>query len=116
MPLLTIVSEGTELVELLDKNNKKSFTVSQFDNLFSLYQKFDPTKCKILLLDVDTENYQRNRDLLRSNGFENRVKIIAVTANDSLENIRSLKEDQIGSILLKPVDRLKFNEILNSNF
>ena len=38
MPVLTIISKGTELLNLINKKNKKNFTISHFHDLFSLYQ------------------------------------------------------------------------------
>ena len=112
MSELIVIGKQFKVEKFINKVNKKVFEILYFDELASAYKKLLSNNLKVLVLDVDNGNFLNYRNILKSNGFHNKLSIVALTVDDSLENIRNLKESNINEIVIKPVDKSRFNKIL----
>ncbi len=112
MATLIFLDEQLKIMDFLSRENCKNFDLLRYNNLASVYTKLKEDYFKILILDVDNDRFQLYKNILKSNGFHNHLSILALTSDDSLENIRTLKESNINEIIIKPVDRNRFNRIL----
>ena len=112
MATLIILDEQLKIMDFLSRENCKNFDILQYDDLASVYTKLKENYFKILILDIDNDRFQSYKNILKSNGFHNQLSVVALTSDDSLENIRTLKESNINEIIIKPVDRNRFNRIL----
>ena len=112
MSNLIVIGHQLKIEDFIDKINSKIFEILYFDELASAYDRLVSDQFNVLVLDVDNGNYLNYRNILKSNGFHNHLSIVALTSDDSLENIRNLKESNINEIVIKPVDKSRFNKIL----
>ena len=112
MSELIVIGKQFKVEKFINKVNKKVFEILYFDELASAYKKLLSNNLKVLVLDVDNGNFLNYRNILKSNGFHNKLSIVALTVDDSLENIRNLKECNVNEIVIKPIDKSRFNKIL----
>ncbi|KQC10496.1 MAG: hypothetical protein APR54_03105 [Candidatus Cloacimonas sp. SDB] len=109
---LLIEKKHLQIAEVLNKKNRAAFDIQYFNDVNSAYNELSSENFKILILDIDHGKFLNYKNILQSNNCYNQYAVIALTSDDSLENIRNLKENNINEIIIKPVDKTRLNKIL----
>ena len=84
-----------------------------YSNLVSAVKKLSPSKPYILVIDLEHEHIEDSYPLSIMRRLNGNLHSIALTSDDSLENIRALKEKEINDIAFMPLKKNRINEILN---
>jgi len=109
---LLIEKNQLHIAEVLSRKIRAKFDIQYFNDVNSAYNEIRSENFKILILDIDQGKFLNYKNILQSSSYKNKYAVIALTSDDSLENIRNLKENNINEIIIKPIDKTRLNKIL----
>lgn len=112
--LLMVSRNDSNLLENINEQTREKVSYKHYPDLISALKEISTTKFNILILDYDDMNDYSNRSMFISESYSKNLYIIALTSDESLENIRTIKEKNIHEIILKPIDNNRLNKILHN--
>lgn len=96
------------------RKNSNFQKISCFDNLIDALRELKDDNIYILLMDIDLQPEFSSFHISLARGMNKNILIVALTADDSLNNIRELKEYNVNEILIKPVTEKKLENLMNN--
>lgn len=112
--LLMVSKIDSDFIINIVEDTQQEINYRHFPDLISALKEIPVKGQSILILDYDEINEYSNKTMFISNGYNKNLNIIALTSDDSLENIRTIKERNIHEIIIKPIDKNRLNKIINS--
>ena len=110
---ILIVGSNEILNRVLDYfPENKGIHITHHDNLISAVKHISNTNTCILFIDLDHHNSVNTYSISAAKRLTNNLHIIAFTEDDSLDNIRTIKEKDINDIMIKPVNENRLREII----
>lgn len=111
--LLMVSKKEVNLLEKLSNKVRSEVHYRHFDDMIAALKAIPTREESILVLDCDDLNDYSNKSLFISPYYKN-LHIIGLTSDDSLENIRTMKERNISKIILKPVNNERFEGVIKN--
>ncbi len=111
--LLVVSDIDKDIANGLSFRIRKVLHYRYFNNLITALKEIPRSEDSILVLDCDYVNTFSTKSIFTSSLY-NDLHVIALTSDESLENIRNIKERNISQILIKPINNDRLENIISN--
>jgi len=95
------------------KDQHLKYIVSNYPDLKSALKHLNAARSCIMFIDNDYTQEISCYFISVARKLNRKLHIIVLTGDDSLNNIRDIKEKSINDIMLKPLDKDRFELVIN---